>query len=84
MDEWLPVVLGCIWGLLAARRLALHTIAVGAIALGALASAVNGELAISPWFAAVDALIVAGSAALGVTLRHRRTARVLPPHRAAR
>lgn len=83
MDEWLPVVLGCVWGLLTARRVALRTTAAGAIALGVLASALNGELALSPWFAAVDALLVAATAAAVHLVRHRRAARALPPHRAA-
>jgi hypothetical protein len=83
MDEWLPVVLGCTWGLLAARRLAARGLAIGAIALGVLASALNGELALSPWFAAVDALVVAASAAVGAALRHRRALRALLPRRAA-
>ncbi|MGZ8412523.1 MAG: hypothetical protein ACXW05_07300 [Gemmatirosa sp.] len=83
MDEWLPVVLGCTWGLLAARRLALRAIIAGAVALGVLTSWINGELALTPWFAVVDTLLVGASAAVGVTLRHRRAVRALPPRRAA-
>jgi hypothetical protein len=83
MDEWLPVVLGCTWGLLAAPRLALRTIVVGALAIGVLASWMNGELALGPWFAAVDTLIATASAAVGLTLRSRRAPRALPPRRTA-
>lgn len=85
MDEWLPAVLGCTWGLLAAARrrtAARHAIAaprrrpsshlilaLGVLAIGALVSLVNGELATSPWFAVVDTASAAAGAAVGVIVR---------------
>lgn len=73
MDEWLPVVLGLLWGAIAgarrpdarsrasqaARRRATAAIALGVVAAGGLASAVSGELAVSWWFVLVDTGIVA-------------------------
>ena len=85
MDEWLPAVLGCTWGLLAAARPraamryatgAPHRrpssrviLAVGVLAIGVLVSLVNGELATSAWFAIVDTASAAAGAAVGVIVR---------------
>jgi hypothetical protein len=74
MDEWLPAVLGCIWGALAGPRLALArrrgpvALALGALAVGALAALVSGELAASVLFVAVDAAIAIAGTAVGVAL----------------
>ena len=85
MDEWLPAVLGCTWGLLAAarprptmrhaaaaprRRPSSHAIlAVGVLAIGVLVSLVTGELATSAWYAVVDTASAAAGAAVGVIVR---------------
>ena len=85
MDEWLPAVLGCTWGLLAAARPRTATrhataaprhrrtphliLVVGVLAIGVLVSLVNGELATSAWFAIVDTASAAAGAAVGVIVR---------------
>ena len=93
MNEWLPVLLGCTWGMLAAPPLGpargpgapglaavvpilLHRrgqhaarLALGALVLGALTALVNGEVAVSAWFALGDAATAVAGTAVGVTAR---------------
>ena len=72
MDEWLPAVLGCTWGLLAAPRCRPSSpaiLAVGVLAIGVLVPLVNGELATSAWFAVVDTASAAAGAAVGIVAR---------------
>lgn len=84
MDEWLPAVLGCTWGLLAvARRRAPATLALGVVAIGVLVPLANGELAASPWYAVVDTAGAAAGTAAAVAARGaaRALARAAPRRR---
>jgi hypothetical protein len=93
MDEWLPVVLGCLWGVVAAtswrrpsppaRRL---LFVAGLLAIGTFATIASGEAARSPWFAAVDVALAALGALAGAALRRTAptAARTLLPRRATR
>ncbi|GLC24864.1 hypothetical protein [Roseisolibacter agri] len=95
MDEWLPAVLGCTWGLLAAarpgatprlarrehrRRPSAHLVlALGVLAIGLLVPLVNGELAVSVWFVAMDTISAAAGAAIGVVARRLQSAPLARP-----
>ena len=100
MDEWLPVALGCIWGVVAATprhrpspprvRARRALFVAGLLAIGTLATVVSGEAAQSPWFAALDVALAAIGALAGALAGAavRRTAasaaRTLLPRRATR
>lgn len=95
MDEWLPAVLGCTWGLLAAarpgalprpglrahrRRPSAHLVlALGVLAIGLLVPLVNGELATSAWFVVMDTLSAAAGAAIGIIVRRLQGAPLARP-----
>ena len=95
MDEWLPAVLGCTWGLLAAarpgatprpdlrahrRRPSSHLVlALGVLAIGLLVPLVNGELAAGVWFVLLDTASAAAGAAIGIVVRRLQSAPLARP-----